>query len=331
MSVVALDIGGANLKAAHSDGQAYLQSFDLWKEPERLTARLRELLGHFSRCDLLAVTMTGELCDCFPTKRDGVNAILDAVEAAAPNVPIRVWQTDGCFVEPNVARRQILRTASANWLALAELAGRIVPESAGLLVDVGSTTSDIIPIWNGQPVPAGLTDTGRLQYRELVYTGVRRTPVCALMRTNGAAELFATTLDVYLILGDLAEDETDRATADGRPATRSAALARLARMTCGDMESCTESDLIELARRIARRQQSVLRRALRTVTSRLPQPVRGIVIAGSGEFLARTVTQMEYRKLPVISVAKWLGPTISESACAYAVMVLTRERCDECR
>src|SRR5690242_2774039 len=97
-SVLALDIGGANLKGAHSTGAACLRPFELWKHPASLPGALREFLHTFPAFDLLAVTMTGELCDCFETRRQGVNAILDGVAAVAGQVPIRVWRTDGRLV-----------------------------------------------------------------------------------------------------------------------------------------------------------------------------------------------------------------------------------------
>ena len=83
MDVLGLDIGGANLKAAHTHDVARLRPFALWKDPAGLADALRGLLRGWPPFDLLAVTMTGELCDCFESKRQGVAAILDAVEAAA--------------------------------------------------------------------------------------------------------------------------------------------------------------------------------------------------------------------------------------------------------
>src|SRR5262245_42291736 len=119
MSVIGLDIGGANIKAAHSGGAARLVPFALWKQPQRLGEQLRRLIASMPRTDLLAVTMTGELCDCYESKRQGVNAILDAVEAAAPGVQIRVWRNDGLLVDVQTARATCLQVAAANWLALA--------------------------------------------------------------------------------------------------------------------------------------------------------------------------------------------------------------------
>ena len=176
-AVLGLDIGGANLKAAHTAGPARSRPFALWKDPAGLPAALSALIGEMPRADRLAVTMTGELCDCFETKREGVAAILDAVEGAAGDQPVRVWRNDGRFVDTTAARAEPLKAAAANWLALATFAGRFAPKGPALLLDIGSTTTDVVPLRDGRPVPQGRTDPERLRCEELVYTGVRRTPV----------------------------------------------------------------------------------------------------------------------------------------------------------
>src|SRR6516225_2420850 len=164
-TVLGLDIGGANLKAAHTGGSARSVPFALWKRPHDLAAALPP-------CDRAAVTMTGELCDCFATSRDGVRHILDAIAAALPGVPVSVWRTDGRFVNLADARADPRPAAAANWLALATYAGRFAPPGPALLVDVGSTTSDLVPLHDGRPVPSARTDPERLSTGELVYTGV---------------------------------------------------------------------------------------------------------------------------------------------------------------
>jgi probable H4MPT-linked C1 transfer pathway protein len=328
-SVLALDIGGANLKAAHSQGIVRSQPFALWKNPNGLNEALRGLTAMLPPFAVLAVTMTGELCDCFDTKRQGVHAILDAVQGLGSD--IRVWQTDGRLVGVEEARSRPLRTAAANWLALATYAGRFAPSGAGLLIDIGSTTTDIIPLLNGIPIPQGRTDPDRLRSRELVYTGVRRTPICALLGSEGAAELFATTHDVYLMRGDLAEDPADRNTADGRPATRLAARARLARMRCADAETCSDADIEGIVHDVAQRQLDLVGAALRTVSAHLPGSLQTVILAGAGEFLATQALIQEplTSDLRIVSFAEQLGHAVSEAACAYALMVLTMERLDE--
>ena len=225
--VLGLDIGGANLKLAHTDTTARTVPFELWKRPDKLPGALSELLAGAPLFDQVAVTMTGELCDCFETKRQGVHAILDAVEATCSALPARIWRNDGQFVDIAEARQTSYQVAAANWLALATFVGRFVDRGAAMLIDIGSTTTDIIPILDGKPIPQGRTDPDRLLTGELVYRGVRRTPICCNSQSCIAAELFATTLDAFLLLNKIPENTEDRSTADGRPASKPFAHARL--------------------------------------------------------------------------------------------------------
>ncbi len=326
-AVLGLDVGGANLKAAHTDGAARSRPFALWKNPGGLADALRGLIAETPTADVLAVTMTGELCDCFESKRQGVLAILDAVAAAAAGKTIRVWRIDGRFTDLAEARAAPLKAAAANWLALATFAGRFAPEGTALLIDVGSTTTDLVPLQDGRPVPQARTDPERLRCGELVYTGVRRTPLCAILGSEGAAELFATTLDVYLHLGWIAEDPANCNTADGRPATKAAAEARLARMLCADLETCTAEERKKLVNRVLLKQVHTLQWAVEEVVRRRPEPPRMVVTAGEGEFLTWPLLKQQEAIPPcdVVRLGNNLSPEVSRAACAYAVAVLAAE------
>lgn len=333
MGVLGLDIGGANLKAADSSGLAHTLPFALWKQPALLPDALRRLFRDMPSFDALAVTMTGELCDCFESKRQGVQTILDAVTEAAGQTPICVWRNDGHFVDVATGRATHLQVASANWLALAAFAGRYAPNGPALLIDIGSTTTDIVPMLNGWPRPKGRTDRERLDSSELVYVGVRRTPLCALLANLigcciGAAELFATALDVYLLLGHVPEDESDTNTADGRPATKACAEARIARMLCADLETSTAAERRNLAELVFHNQTVILGFAFSEVVRRLPALPQTVVFAGEGEFLIRLALKAQ-RTIPpcrVVSLSRELGPEISRAACAYAVAILAAEK-----
>lgn len=321
--VLGLDIGGANLKAAHRSGAARQVAFELWKSPALLPAALRDLLQTMPAFEVLAVTMTGELCDCFETKREGVNVILDAVEEAA-RTPILVWQTNRSFVDTATARRTPLLTAASNWHALATFAGQYAPWGPALLLDIGSTTTDLVYFRDGQLCPRGYTDRERLQQGDLIYTGIRRTPLGALVNDRTCAELFATSQDVYLLLGDLPEEPENHFTADGRPATRKYAHARLARMLGGDGETCSEEETLQLAKKASQTQFDLIRREVIAQFSRYKDDPEKVILSGAGEFLARRImlSQERLRKVRLISLTEKLGATLSLVAPAYAVAAL---------
>jgi probable H4MPT-linked C1 transfer pathway protein len=323
MIVLGLDVGGANVKAATADGRAWSEPFALWKHPDGLAAVLAETVARFPDAEALAVTMTGELCDCYETKREGVNRILDAVEGASDVRPIQVWSTVGRFVPVAEARTHHLNVASANWHALATYVARFVRPGVGLLIDIGSTTTDLILLANGQPLVRGQTDPERLRSGELVYTGVRRTPVFALVPDHTAAEFFATMHDVYLVLGRVDEDATDTDTADGRPATVPYANARLARVLGGDAETVSPADIAALAGyAYAAQREKIVTEARRMVEG---QTVDFVVGSGSGEFLARTIAADIAPATELISLSDSLGPRASICAPAFACAVLATE------
>jgi len=326
---IGLDIGGANLKAVHADGAHRTAPFALWKQPEQLPAALKHILQALPPFDALAVTMTGELCDCFAGKHAGVNAILDAVQSVAEACPVRVWSLDG-FIDIATARTRFLRVASANWHALAMCLAQEIAPRAGLLIDIGSTTTDIIPLANGRAIATGATDPDRLRHGELVYTGVRRTPLCALLGFDVAAELFATTLDVNLMLGWIAEDARDKNTADGQPATRPAAHARLSRMLCADQEMFSIAEAVTLAQRALDRQVAHLAAAIERVIAVMPKTPDAIILGGSGEFLGRLAWERllqsskgDRRMCTLDSLASRWGEGLSTAACAHALTILS--------
>jgi probable H4MPT-linked C1 transfer pathway protein len=331
---LALDVGGANLKAAHSSGMIRTTAFEVWRRPNDLGGALANLVVEFPRSDRIALTMTAELCDCFSTKAEGVRAVLAAVERAIPGCPVSVWGTDGRFHGPDEIRRRPVLAAAANWLALAVAAARMVTDERGILIDVGSTTTDLIPLDRGKVAARGWTDTERLQAGELVYAGVRRTPVCALatelpfrgVPTGLAAELFATTHDVFLTLGDIEPDPSERSTADGRPATLEHARDRLGRMIGADRETFEGADALALAQSAER----ILMDRLVHSAGRACGPTIGApafaVVAGSGEFLAARLAQRHLgTNGRLLALSRIWSLEASRAACAYALVDLARD------
>ena len=112
-------------------------------------------------------------------------------------------------------------------MASATLVARKCPDA--LFLDVGSTTTDVIPIVAGRVAARGRRIPARLRTGELVYTGALRTPVCAIVRSvplrgrrcRVAAEHFAVAADVHLW-----RDGSRRATTAARRRTAGAGVGR---------------------------------------------------------------------------------------------------------
>jgi probable H4MPT-linked C1 transfer pathway protein len=299
--IIGWDIGGVNTKAARVDrsaGQtpqirALSAPYELQGDPGALVptlARLAQELACPSESPH-AVTMTAELSQRFRTKREGVAFVLDALETAFPRQPFHVYTVNGRFVSPAEARTRPLEVGASNWAATARLVARFVPDA--ILLDIGTTSTDIIPIVAGRVEALGRTDPARLSSGELVYTGALRTPTEALAREvplwDGraavSAEGFALIGDVHLWLGRLAPADYSVPTPDGRPATREFAGERLARIVCGDREMLDEAAVDRIARTLAEAQVGLVAAALERVRRRWPA-VSTAVVTGLGDFIA---------------------------------------------
>ena len=295
--VLGWDIGGVNTKVAHvADAQllaARAAPYELQRDPAALVPLLGRLAQDLGAGPAVAhaVTMTAELSQLFRTKREGVGFVLDAVAAAFPDACVRVWGVDGRWRTPAEARREPLAVAAANWAATAHVVGR--SSSDCLLVDVGSTTTDIIPIRHGVPATCGQTDVERLREGELVYTGALRTPVEAIAvtvpvrgRSTGmSAEGFALAGDVHVWRGELEPADYSVPTPDGRPTSREFAGERLARVVCADREMLDETDIGVIADALWDAQVTRIAAGLERVRARPPRLARAVV-TGLGEFLA---------------------------------------------
>ena len=307
VDVLGYDIGGANTKAILVNvkngvllkTKIAIEYFPIWKQPEKLTAvllALKEQLG-VGKLDGVGVTMTAELSDAYQTKREGVHHILGCVKTAFPEVPIYVLNTDAKLESLDLAKQEPLGVAAANWAATGWLVAQYLKNC--VVVDVGSTSTSIIPIINGMVTALGKTDLDKLICGELVYTGSLRTNVAAIVHfiptrkgiAGVSSELFALSGDVHLALGNITEKEYTSETADGRGKSLSEVLARLARVICADVEVLTSQEIINIAQYIADKQIQHVENGLTKVyayTKSLVSAQIPVVVTGLGKnFLAR--------------------------------------------
>jgi len=333
--VLGWDIGGVNTKGARVVGTrvvaARADPYELQRDPAALAPLLRHLaleLGGEPH-DAHAVTMTAELSQLFRTKREGVGFVLDAVAAAFPGAMVRVWGVDARWRTPAEARRVPLVVAAANWAATARAVGRTVRDC--LLVDTGSTTTDIIPIVAGEPVAAGRTDPERLERGELVYSGALRTPTEAIaprvpvggQPTAVSAEGFALAGDVHLWRGQLAPTDYTVPTPDGRAATREGAGERLARVVCGDREMLDAAAISAIADALWEAQVSRIAESVARVRARHPELERAVV-TGLGDFLAAAAA--ERVGLQVTHLGDALGPAARHAGAVSVALLLAAEQ-----
>jgi (4-(4-[2-(gamma-L-glutamylamino)ethyl]phenoxymethyl)furan-2-yl)methanamine synthase len=337
LAILGWDIGGANIKAAWLAYEAGAvitvktasRPFEIWRGLDRLQAILQEMAAEVAPQppQAMALTMTAELADIFSTKRAGVIAILKSVAAAFPDCPCYVLSLSGEFVPLDQARFTPLDFAASNWMATAGYLSKQFPHC--LMVDVGSTTTDIIPILAGKVHSRGQTDLDRLIAGELVYTGLLRTHLASIVHcvpVGGqfcpvSSEYFAISGDVHLILGHIQPSDYDCPTPDGRPASLETARARLARLVCADTDMLAPDAIDSMAGYIYQQQLAQIGRAISQVLSHLPASRDIPVMAlGAGAFIAAQAARR--LALPVTNLAETWGRREAQVAPSLAAACL---------
>jgi probable H4MPT-linked C1 transfer pathway protein len=318
--LLGMDIGGVNIKCSSVPwkdveqlGQASSTKrfFPLWEKTfgelrEQLVSVINEHLaiarGRVDGRSRITVfpcaSITGELSDAFSSKKEGIECITSSLSGALGSAQQqqhgiavmrpRFVATDGTLKTMAGAVADHRAVSAANWYATAAWVGSFEPDC--ILVDCGSTTTDIIPISNGKPAPEGATDIDRLRSGELVYTGVLRATipsVAHVVPVHGepvpvSFEKFALMADVHLILGNISREQYDCGTADGRSTSIEDCKKRLARTVCEDVEELGDDVIREMAMFLADAQarmvQDGLERAVRRCGRALP-----CVLTGLGE------------------------------------------------
>jgi probable H4MPT-linked C1 transfer pathway protein len=335
-AVIGWDVGGAHLKAARieHDGTVsgvWLMPCPLWRGLDHLHQaidRIENMMWASDTC-VHAVTMTGEMVDLFETRQAGVQALVALLNQRLGADRVLFYAGGQGWYDASQACQCAEHVASANWHATAHLVSTCVSEA--LLVDIGSTTTDLIPIREGLVATPSSSDRDRLSAGELVYTGVARTPLMALASeapvaghfTPLMAEHFATSSDIYRILGLLPEKADLHDTADGRAKTPAASRARLARMVGRDAWDLPGEAWAELAAWFADAQMAQVGRAVRQVLSREMLAAEApLVIAGVGGFLGPRLAARIER--PVINFSQILATRVHQDTidgCAPAVAV----------
>lgn len=319
--IIGLDIGGANTKLASADGSIIeLHYLPLWKNT-RLPEVLKEISARLDP-EKVAVVMTGELADCFEDKAQGIKFIKEAVDSAFEASEIAYVTSRGKFLQEADNLREL---AAANWAASARFIG--VELGDCIFVDMGSTTTDIIPVISGEH-RAGFTDFERLLRSELVYSGILRTNLAALLdkvelekgTARTASELFATTADAYLLFGKIDEGLYTCETADGAGRSKIEAMRRLARLVCADLSEITEKEILEIAAQVEKKQISNLVEALSEVAER--NGIKKIVATGLGEFVLKKAVEVLGPEFEFISISEYWGEEISKVFPAYAAACL---------
>jgi probable H4MPT-linked C1 transfer pathway protein len=304
--VIGWDVGGVHLKAARAHDGRIVRVVQLASPLrgglDRLIAAFGEARTQVGRADHHVVTMTGELADTFASRPEGVESLAALAARELNDAPVLLYAGRTGLVRPQNARKHGAEIASANWHVCADLIADTC--ASALFIDVGSTTTDVVPIIGGKVAARGYTDAQRLAAGELVYTGLVRGFVMAAADrapvggawTTLVNENFATMADVHRILGSLPDGADLMATADGRDKTVAASRARLARMVGADCADLDDVAMLALARWFAEAQlRAIVDAAMLAVSATALPSDAPVVAAGIGSGVVAEVSRRLHR------------------------------------
>ena len=304
--MIGIDVGGANLKIVNESG-AHIHYCPLW-EHAQITSILE--LYVTSPDDQAVVVMSGELADSFSNKMEGISFIVDSVKRAFPSA---------CFygMDAKFHHRAVPQLAAANWLASAAYLREKYPKA--VLLDIGSTTADIIPLACFESL-LGLTDLLRLQKGYLIYTGMLRGNVATLLQsvlldgvlTPLSSEYFAISADAHLVLNHISADQYSCDTPDKKDTTKIASLRRLAHVVCADLEEIGNAGTMQIAEQFWEAQRKLICNQVKSVAA--SSHARQIIVAGIG-------AQIFSKELEGTDLTKILGP-VADALPAHAVREL---------
>ena len=335
--VIGWDVGGVHLKAARAESGRIVKAVQvaapLRGGVECLAEAFDRAKAEMGAAQRHVVTMTGELADTFSSRAEGVERLAMLAARKLGEAPVSIYAGPAGYVRAEQARGHAGLVASANWHACACFVAR--RRRTAILIDMGSTTTDVVPIIDGSVAACGYTDAQRLAAGELVYTGLVRSFVmacadCAPFKgcwTRLINENFANMADVHRVLGSLPADADMMATTDGREKTRDGSLARLARMVGADVTDADDRAWTALAQWFAEMQKRSVMDAVMLVNSQHLLPADAPVVgAGIGAHVVEEITQRTGRRYvafdALLDAAPAARATASQCAPAAALALL---------
>ncbi len=292
MKIIGWDIGGAHLKAAKIDfkkkktetRQIYTP---IWENTNNLKKSIKLIKKKFGKCNYHAITMTAELSDIFLNRSTGVKYIINLSSKILENKKIFFYSKKK-FVRKKIALQNTHGLNSMNWHATANFVSNFFPNC--ILVDIGSTTTDIIPIKNKKIISKGVNDHQRLKSNELIYMGVLRTPIHAVeKKKNLIYENFANLSDVYRVLNKIPTNFNLLPTQDNKSKNKHDSARRIARIFGKDYKKAHFLKWKKIAFKIEKKQKEILKKNINKIKNRNFSKEIPILGAGIGEFLLKNI------------------------------------------
>lgn len=296
-SITGWDIGGANIKAArinYNAAEDRIESikstsrfFPMWDKEKEPLSILEEINLELGESNIYGVTMTAELADRFESKIEGINYIINLFEKNYNDKEIYYYNYHGT-AEKKENIIDLDKLAAANWAVSALFAAEYFDDF--ILFDIGSTSTDIIPVISKEIAAEGFTDLQRLHSGELIYLGYLRSSLSYLVKKipyqgkmiDVINEYFANTADLHLLKGIINKKEYTIPAPDSGKKTKKTAAARIARLISLDLNISNLKEIKLAANYIYQKEIELIYDKLLQVYSRIDPELNLPLLANKG-------------------------------------------------
>lgn len=288
-----IDIGGAHLKLVGLDTKkkiihvSYLQC-PIWENLNNLSHHLNKLKKSVKIDSVVCcITMSAELCDFFKNRSLGVRKISSICNKTG--LKFLFFSNRKGYFTKKLCPNSI---SSMNWLAPAVFLANLLENA--ILIDLGSTTTDITIIKDSKIINKGFNDFDRLKNHELVYTGIVRTPIFSFSNKISIGkshlrivpEFFSNMADIYRINNSLPKNSDLLPSMDKRSKSLINSLRRVSRNFGFDYQHSQERLLKNISKKLINLQLKFIFESMHTqlkqkeISKKLP-----IIACGIGKEL----------------------------------------------
>ena len=292
MKIIGWDIGGAHIKAAKIDFKKKTSNTKqlyspIWKNLNYLKKSIKLIKKKLGKTNYHAITMTAELSDIFPDRKNGIKHVVNLSSKILGEKNIFFYSKKS-FLKKKLAIKKPFELNSMNWHATASFISNFFPNC--ILIDIGSTTTDIIPIKNKEIISNSVSDYQRLKSNELIYLGVLRTPIQAVVKKkNLINENFANLSDVYRVLNKIPSTVDLLPTLDNKTKNKHDSARRIARIFGKDYKKNHFLKWKKIAYQIEGEHLKILKSVIKKIEKKNFLKKVPIIGAGIGEFLVKKI------------------------------------------
>ena len=250
------DIGGANTKVCIFDESLNIievksKNINLWENFEELNYYFQEISKPYINYDVQNfITITAESCDNFNNRHTGIYSILENCNLNMYGKKLYYSNIDKYLIYDDALKNPD-SLFSTNWMLTLKYLNKI--KNVDLIVDIGSTTTDII--YKHMSITENIDDHKRLVNNSLLYAGVIRTPLPMIVNNVNFLsnevplinEVFSTTGDIFNITNDIDFNQLDYIGADNLNYTKKNSFVRIARSLGLDYDNSMKSEIIKVS------------------------------------------------------------------------------------